>query len=337
MLPGGTRPVRLEGFGPEMGRWFAERWLAVPADGVQGAADDDYVIRRRTDDCPRLLAPAGEPFAVSRHDGRVRIRGRGGWLEVEPGRPGAEVAIPQDASGDGSDQRDLVAHALHHALALDGSVLLHAVAVEIDGVGILAAAPSGGGKSTFAAACVRCGGRVVSDDLVAVSCMSGRPPLAWGVRRDLHLRPAAREVVGEPAVLRLADAAFGSGRRLVARRSDGTTSFVSVTVLDVTAALVVDPEVDDVQVRRTTAAQSLAVLIDAGTPLLLGPMFPTERERLTSALRATLQATETIELRVGHALMREPARVVPGLVRELRGGGPARSPEPRMLREVADA
>lgn len=58
-------------------------------------------------------------------------------------------------------------------LLLAGGLLVHASAVDLDGRGLLFAAPSGGGKSTMAKMALRAGYPVLSDDMVAVERFGG--------------------------------------------------------------------------------------------------------------------------------------------------------------------
>ena len=77
--------------------------------------------------------------------------------------------------------------ALPHYLALKGHAVLHASAVEFRGSAVLALGDSGVGKSTLAAALVRAGGRLISDDAVVISDTRNGDLVVHPLARDLRL------------------------------------------------------------------------------------------------------------------------------------------------------
>lgn len=56
----------------------------------------------------------------------------------------------------------------HVAIARQGGVLVHASGVLFGEEGVVALGPSGAGKSTFAALCTAAGGRLMSDEIIAL-------------------------------------------------------------------------------------------------------------------------------------------------------------------------
>jgi hypothetical protein len=88
--------------------------------------------------------------------------------------------------------------ALPLAATLRGFEMFHACAVVLDGSALLIAGPSGAGKSSLAAAFVRAGRRLLSDDVVALRLHEGvltayPGPIALQLRDDEDKRLSARE------------------------------------------------------------------------------------------------------------------------------------------------
>jgi len=97
----------------------------------------------------------------------------GGRVRLAPGRAEATVEwVEGSGRVDGFVAATLLEIAISHALALNGYVVNHAAAIELDDMALLAVGPSRSGKSTLGAAVLAAGGAVVSDDLncAPVSC-----------------------------------------------------------------------------------------------------------------------------------------------------------------------
>jgi hypothetical protein len=60
----------------------------------------------------------------------------------------------------------IINFAVSNALLLQGEETLHGTALEVDSLGIGLIGPSGAGKSSLAACLIRCGGRLVTDDVM---------------------------------------------------------------------------------------------------------------------------------------------------------------------------
>jgi HPr Serine kinase C-terminal domain len=86
-------------------------------------------------------------------------------------------------------------------LQLRGVLLFHACAVDVGGQAILVLGAAGAGKSTMAAALVRHGFALLSDDISAIEVIDGAPVVHPGPPR-LRLRPDAARATGwDPAAL----------------------------------------------------------------------------------------------------------------------------------------
>jgi hypothetical protein len=148
--------------------------VAAPA---QAAPGDAYLYVAAADDDRRLWT--------------LRVPGICDFV-VDP--RGATVECRLDPSADPRFVAILVSGlVVSFLLALDGQCVLHASAVEVDGVAIAFAGPSGAGKSTLAALLCGAGARLVTDDVLrvglapAIACIGGSP--------QLRLRPGATWVL----------------------------------------------------------------------------------------------------------------------------------------------
>jgi hypothetical protein len=100
----------------------------------------------------------------------------------------------------------LSAQALPLAATIRGHEVLHASGVVLNGRAVLVAGPPGAGKSSLAAALVRAGGKLLSDDAVALrmndgglTAHAGSVVLQLRLAEDGQLTPQGREALGRPA------------------------------------------------------------------------------------------------------------------------------------------
>ncbi len=123
--------------------------------------------------------------------GRYRII-EGKKVIVQPG-PEAEPALVR---------QPLCGTVMAAILQQRGLLTLHGSAVEIDGKALIIVGDKGYGKSTLAAAMHRHGYRILTDDITAVDCASGRKPLIHAGVPCLKLWPDAAKAIGlDPAAL----------------------------------------------------------------------------------------------------------------------------------------
>lgn len=196
-------------------RLRSEIELALPI-----SPDDewDVSIRRGPDLHPSTDPPPGAVVAmfetgddawytatVSDDGYRLRFRECGEFV-IAPDL--AEVQVRSDPSGRVELLPILLAGTVSaFLLTLRGTTVLHASAVAVDGVALAFAGQSGRGKSTLAALLCFDGGRIITDDVLAVdvgervTCLGGASelrlraaaaPLAHG-RAGLVVRPTADE------------------------------------------------------------------------------------------------------------------------------------------------
>lgn len=159
--------------------------------------------------------------------GRFHVTPHGGQVTIDrvPGTRDDLLAFP------------LLGPILSEVLRRNRLFVLHASAAEIDGVGIALLADKGTGKSTSAGALLRCGARLLADDLVAIEPEEGvilpgfsqiklsevdlhRQTLGadWEIRPGVHERIDKRRVILPGA---LAPTEVPARRFYVLERGDG--------------------------------------------------------------------------------------------------------------------
>ena len=181
-----SRPTRVRLDPEELGR----RWGALREAPRRVREVELEGERIRTID---QAEPAGY-LLWNRDHGRVLISPDGGELlcEPDPGNAGWTAIV--------------AAQALPLAATLRGLEVLHASGVVLDGGAVLVTGAAGAGKSSLAAALVRAGGQLLSDDAVALEARGGAlvahaGSLALQLREpeDERLSAPERAALGQPA------------------------------------------------------------------------------------------------------------------------------------------
>ncbi|MHB8844970.1 MAG: nucleotidyltransferase family protein [Nitrospirota bacterium] len=129
-----------------------------------------------------FLGPAGEFCCLVRNGGTASL------ALIDPGARTLRLSCQRLSSGKGPLHfQSVLIPALKHLLLKRGKLLLHAgcVATE-DGRGVLFAGLSGAGKTTTCIALSRAGFRYISDDLVVLSVVDGKP-VVEGIREHMNL------------------------------------------------------------------------------------------------------------------------------------------------------
>jgi hypothetical protein len=174
------------------------RWNALTTTPVR-------TRERRFDETLLLSVDFAEPAGYllwARDFGRVLISPDGAELLCEPDPANEDWASI------------IVAQALPLAATIRGLEVFHASGVVLDGRALLFSGPRGAGKSSLAAALVRAGGQLLSDDVVALA-LSKDALIAHAGSVALQLRPAEDERLsasGRAALGRAASPAFGKQR-----------------------------------------------------------------------------------------------------------------------------
>lgn len=112
-------------------------------------------------------------------------------------------------------QLDVLGRVLPAAMHASGALCLHGSAVELDAGAVAFLAPKRHGKSTLARALTRAGGRVVTDDVVAID-LEPEPRMRPGVPQLRLLRDSARHLGGSDA------APVGAGGKVVVQPDESS-------------------------------------------------------------------------------------------------------------------
>jgi hypothetical protein len=172
----------------------------VPLPASTGAADGlaDAEVRWADLDGVRTnLLARWLPASVTDGETGLSMPGIGTFLV----RDGREVLVDPDPDGNEALlQLALLGPVLAALLHQRGDLVLHASAVEIDGAAIGFLGGRGAGKSTMAAALLRRGYPLLTDDILAVSLEDGSPRVLPGFPQ-LKLWPDAVVALGGDPVL----------------------------------------------------------------------------------------------------------------------------------------
>lgn len=260
------------------------------------------------------FVPGPEEDLVLMPGGRVRLAPARAVATVEFWRPQADIA--------GFVVGTLVEAALIHALALRARAVVHAAALEVGGTSFLAVGPTRAGKSTLTAAALRAGGAVVSDDSVILGHDDSDRVVVGALRRNLWFREGTVDLV--PEVLRSSlweGVSFGE-RRWGLEREGSSELFRTRVRPGAVLLLRRDKRLRGMRVRQVSAAEALAGLIRATSPLFLSGRYPVERERLMPVLTHLVNETPCFMVQMGRTLVEDPEGTVEKLVAEI--GCPAK-------------
>jgi hypothetical protein len=156
--------------------WRVRSAIAIPELRQWQGADRAPDIEIEIGDVPALASPILKtPMAEVDASGRVKfgVQGVVDYLVEEGRRIRIDSAVPLDAP---EVRLFLLGSGLGFLCHQRGLLPLHAATVDIDGEAILLAGASGAGKSTLAAAFLRHGYPVLSDDVSPLD-LSGETPL----------------------------------------------------------------------------------------------------------------------------------------------------------------
>jgi hypothetical protein len=309
--------VRLDGFDGRLlqGLWallvhlsdagIEDASYRVTAHVATGEAkrDDGVAATRR----PALrFVPGPDEDLVLMAEGKVRLA---------PARPSAMLEIRPAGRGISAYAASVLTEAaLTHALALRGRLVMHAAALEVGRASILAAGSTKAGKSTLAAAVLRAGGGVVSDDSVVLGTDDQGAVVAGALRRDVWFRKGTVDLLPDRLRSRLREGASFGERRWGLERKSARSVFRDRVHPDAVILLRRDARMRAMRIVRVSAAEALAGLIRATSPLFLSGRYPVERERLLPVLTSLANGTPCFAVRMGRVLLENPEHAVQELV-----------------------
>ncbi len=149
----------------------------------------------------------------------------------------------------------LLGRVLATAMHFSGSLVLHGSGVAYPGGAILFLAPKHSGKSTLALALTMAGGRLVSDDTLAVDFDGG--PVVWPGVHSLRLLPDAAERLGRTGM----DASRSDGKRIL---TDLPAEQVEHRRLPIQAVYLLTPA-DSIEGDRAVARRQLPAPVAAAS------------------------------------------------------------------------
>lgn len=171
--------------------------LSVARGAVQAdSAEIDWIQRWIGDDGRAWLAcgRAGGAY-VLRFSGTADVLVDPGVRQIVWSPPPA--AVPRTTRSDVDAMGTLLAgQVVPRVLSLDGTPVLHAAAVALDGEALVLAGESGAGKSTLAAALCAAGAELLADDFAVLQASGGGRVLCLPTSTCVNLAPASIALLG---------------------------------------------------------------------------------------------------------------------------------------------
>ncbi len=268
--------------------------------------------------------PGGRRFSIPSQDGTTQpvhrvtkggdeLRFPTGLIRLTRGSP--IIHVEWDPVGRWLDgpSPDLMETAVGLALGQLGVTCLHAVAFQIGPVTILGVGGSGAGKSTIAAASIRSGGQVTSDDSVLARLCDGRVQLG-PLREYFSFRDATLGVL--PPRLRAA-ATEGADSHVLHRRAC-PHNLSSVVVPGRLWHLKIDRRLRTSRIRPIPPQEALIALVSSASLLTLSPRYPSARTQALSVLTGLAEGCGGFDVRLGRDLLEDPTSTLLRLCDEVR-------------------
>lgn len=287
-------------------RWSAEVAPAEPrADGVdtQGMVDEAPTGPCCLVRCVPVNALHGSrPVSTETQVqfGRsVRVRFLAGH--------GARIDHPAEADArDPEALESALDYSLGQSAVFQGATVFHGTCVVSSELGVLALGSTRSGKSTLAAAAVRSGWRLVSDDLVLAGKNASGRFLVRSLSPDLVLRADSLGVLAPEVAPDLRQVRSPWETKWTLARDGHAGAFQDAALPDVLWALRLDRRLQASRVRRLSQAEALAALIKGTNSLFLSERFPFERALLLPLLREMAETLPAFQVTLGRRLLREP-------------------------------
>ncbi len=178
---------------------------------------------------------------------------------------------------------------LGFALRLRGSLCLHASVIDLGGYAIALMAPSGGGKSTTAAAFARRGFRVMSDDVLVLTPGAGGESLAHTGVPWVRLCEDALKELGRASWRGQGQSHLGNKRRV--QINQGEQALNALPLRAIYSAVNLDA---DLAISNISGAKALLGLLGN---LFRGPSYQLPHSRRTDELKQLRQLLAAVPLR----------------------------------------
>lgn len=243
---------------------------------------------------------------ITRHRSGDTLKLAGGTLRLRPAG-GDTISCSLDRMSQRRGTLPLLLEmAVIHALALEGIPVFHGAGFTLGGEAVLALGRSGAGKTTLAAAALRAGGKVISDDsLIALRHRCGALAVQ-PFRRDLQVRRGSRRLFPRTIAPLLEPLTGAVEPKWVLRREAAASCFTDDVSLSGIWILSLDRRLRGCRISPLHQAEALVALIQGSSPLYLSDRYPRERAALLPLLRSLVEEVPAYGIRLGKALLEEP-------------------------------
>jgi hypothetical protein len=248
-----------------------------PAAAVPSAEAPAVRIRRVTVSAPE--PPAEAYTAAGRVEaGRVTFAIRGvARYDVERG---SEVRVDPDPDARPEDVLlYLTGSVMGAILHQRGIFALHAAAVEVRGVAVAIAGPSGMGKSTLAATLVWRGGRLITDDIAVVEPLSADEVGVWPGAARVKLDATGLEALQQPG----AGLGPAGGNRDKYHLPVGAEWGAEARPVPLKRLYIVEYGVGDARIETLSGMEAVRAVVDETYFLNLVPQLGVEARNFRSA------------------------------------------------------
>lgn len=216
-------------------------------------------------------------------------------------------------------------HAILRTLTQSGSLVLHAGAYSLSDLSWLAVGESGTGKSTLAAAVLAAGGKIISDDLVAVCGPSERasPPTLHAMRRDAYFSPDSAHLIPAPLSAKLQLSRTRQRPKLMLARNSAPQAFLSTKELSCIILLSAGDRQKNTTCVEVSDAEALSALI-AATGTLTNIVVKDPAPFLKKAAQI-VASRPAFKLTVGTSLLSDPESEMERITRIIQHAMDSRS------------
>ena len=244
---------------------------------IGGGGEPAVRIRRVSVSAPE--PPVEAYTAAGRVEaGRVTFAIRGvARYDVEGG---SEVRVEPDGDARPEDVLLYLTGSVMGAILHQRGIFpLHASAVEVGGLAVAFAGPSGTGKSTLATALVRRGGRLITDDIAVIEPLAADVVGVWPGAPRVKLDPAGLEALDQSDT----DLGPAGGNRDKYHLPVGAGWEADAQPVPLSRLYIVEDGAGDARIERLTGMAAVQAVVDETYFLNLVPQLGVEAHNFRSA------------------------------------------------------
>jgi hypothetical protein len=264
-----------------------------------------YSTDKRAISCFGNSPPWQQDKYISAHkvdEHKVVLISNEGYLTLTTENGNVEGSCWSDKEGEWAI---LGAYGITRALAYCGAGMLHAGALEYEGKTTLILGVSGAGKSTMTMLALANGGRIVSDDLIAIHATHEDSYFASPFRRNAQLRQQtvnALPIELQQALVPIKTLA-GMNRSLLQRDHLPEAFSPGGRISQIFLLESQSKFTETTQIAHASPAQCLATLYSATSPIYLTAPFTHERKLLSNLFSGMASQIPTWQITPGKDLM----------------------------------